>query len=68
MVAVQVYWPLSDILRGEKVWPIEVVSVADTVGGTLLSCQDLPPDQAQQLLYSLESSSGQQWSSKRMRY
>ena len=30
MVAVQVYRPLSDILRGEKVWPTEVVSVTDT--------------------------------------
>ena len=39
MVAVQVYRPLSDILRGEKVWPTEVVSVTDTtveLGNTML--------------------------------
>ena len=39
MVAVQVYWPLSDILRGEKVCSTEVVSVTDTtveLGNTML--------------------------------
>ena len=36
MVAVQVYWPLSDILRGEKVWPIKVVSVTVELGNTML--------------------------------